>query len=129
MYDIVCPFVGVTSAGKTSLLKAIFNLAPNNDLLCVRATMDTTTDNTVMLWQVSGSGNQMRRLWLMDMPGVHGAEDGDARRTSNGYLRSQLYQLRHVVQAACFVTKSNPDDEAKRMFREVCEALGDRVSS
>lgn len=125
--DIVCPFIGLTSVGKTSLLKAIFNLPPDDNLLRVSSEMDVTHSRSVMLWKIFSNGDREYRMWLMDIPGVHGSEQSQNASSNEVNLGSQLYALRIFVQAACFVTGDNPTNEAKQLFREVCRALEDRV--
>lgn len=50
-YDIIIPFIGLTSVGKSSLLKAILKLPPKDTTLPVGARMNVTVTTVVMLWE------------------------------------------------------------------------------
>ncbi len=130
-HDLLCPFVGLTSVGKTSLLKAIFDLDPDDDLLRVRATMDTTLYSSIMLWKVlrlnEADPSSELRVWLMDMRGVHGASTNDDAASAQLTVQKQLDEFRLCAKMACFVAKGNPTDEAKHLFLAICSRVEDRV--
>lgn len=112
-------------------------MKPDDNLLRVSVEMGVTRCRTVMLWKkgrrgdTNGSNSTQRgviyRIWLMDMLGVMGAQRPGDQNRNDVYLASQLSAMGLVVQASCFVTGSNPDDQAKSLFEEVCNVLGSRV--
>lgn len=115
--DIVCPLIGLTSCGKTSLLKALCDMEPDDDRLAVAPRMDVTTHATTILWKETQENGKCKRLWLMDMRGVRGEENS---------ITTQLHEMRCVVQCALYVTNS-ATAEPLSLFREIQNALESNV--
>lgn len=131
-HDIVIPLIGLTSVGKSSLLKAILELPPEDKTLLVGAKMNVTVTPAVILWKhVESEDGETCRVWLMDLPGVHGSsvtkEDEQSSQFLDVDIPTQLALLSESVQAACFVCGDNVLEQEKRLLVQAHSAVKGRI--
>ena len=116
---MIIPLVGVTSVGKTSLLKALTNTPSNDESLGrVSGGTNTTQVPTIVRWKTIRVNTEQDsetevEIFLLDLPGVHGT----ATAKSRGAFMvddavAQLGLLEKISQVCCVVMNDAVDNFA-----------------
>lgn len=123
--DVVIPFVGMTSVGKTSLIKALFDVRGDSELQ-VSATMDTTEVNRVLLWDILNEG-VLEKLPVCSSdsnptetsPLLDGAQPSNMSSQRSGELRIWLMDVRGVHDSEMSFRKDELSESVRSQLRSL----------
>jgi len=118
---MVIALVGETSVGKSSLLKALAGFDPDNEIIIVAPTVNTTVNPTLVRYPDRPGGFD---LFLLDMPGVNGGAEGLRPRYLMEDLTPQLELLREVVGVCCLVTSDTATAPNRSMYKKCHDIFG-----
>eukprot|EP00549_Striatella_unipunctata_P026581 CAMPEP_0118718370 /NCGR_PEP_ID=MMETSP0800-20121206/28766_1 /TAXON_ID=210618 ORGANISM="Striatella unipunctata, Strain CCMP2910" /NCGR_SAMPLE_ID=MMETSP0800 /ASSEMBLY_ACC=CAM_ASM_000638 /LENGTH=545 /DNA_ID=CAMNT_0006625389 /DNA_START=407 /DNA_END=2044 /DNA_ORIENTATION=+ len=149
---MIIALVGVTSVGKSSLLKALIGMKPNDETIPVRTTANTTIYPTLVKYpqvfvRSSSSGGIVSpnraskdqskerhatientvELFVLDMPGVHGGPTEKETEFLKEHVTDQLDVLREVVKVCCLVTGDTINSFNIHILKEIHSVLGNLV--
>eukprot|EP00127_Corallochytrium_limacisporum_P003333 Clim_evm22s148 gene=Clim_evmTU22s148 len=116
--SLVVAVCGIVSAGKTSLLKALLNIPPQNRTMEVSALSGTTKEPRAVLLRSSEEGHS--NIILLDLPGLHEVyhnDDLDGNTRYQRFLKSMF--RRGVIDCGIMVVTGAADSNQRKDYQEL----------